>query len=151
MKKKITKKLIAEAAEFAKTGFSNKQIMSAVDLSSSAFYANQELTDTVKKNRMELRKEIAKSLTESALDRNDTTVQIFLSKRLGLFQSSYKKGSLKTVGDAVSELSKLYKSSDDMPLELINATAKILNDFVKMIEVSELEIRIEKLERENHE
>ena len=148
-KKKITPELISKAGELAKAGFSNKQIYEALDISNTAFYGNEELVHTVKEQRQELRKEVADALLENAVG-GDTSSLIFLSKRLGLHQSigNYKKGSLKTAKDAIIELEKLYHVTidGDAPLELINAAGKILNDFVKTYEVSEIEERIKKLE-----
>ena len=148
-KKKITEELIATAADFAKAGFSDQQIIEAVGIASSTFYVNSELTDIVKKQRQELRKEVADALLNSAVG-GDTSALIFLSKRLGLHQSiNYKKGKLKTAKDAAVELEKLYHASvsGDAPLELVNAVGKILNDFVKLYETTEIEERIIKLEK----
>ena len=148
-KKKITPQLIEQAGEFAKSGFSDKQIYEAVDLSHTAFYGNAELVATVRTQRQKLRKTVADTLLQSAVG-GDTASIIFLSKRLGLHQSitGYKKGRLKTPKDAVRELEKLYHASisGDAPMELINAVGKIINDFVKAYEVSSLEERITALE-----
>ena len=148
-KKKITEELINRAGEFAKSGFSDKQIYEAVDLSHTSFYRNSELVATVKANREELRRTVADALLNSALG-GETASLIFLSKRLGLHQSitGYKKGRLKTPKDATIELEKLYHASinGDAPMELINSVGKIINDFVKTYEVSNLEDRISALE-----
>ncbi len=147
-KKKITPELIQQAGEFAHSGFSDKQIYEAPDISSSSFYANPELVEAVKTNKEELRRRVADALLETAVG-GDTTALIFLSKRLGLHQSiNYKKGKLKTPKDATIELEKLYHASvsGDAPLELINAVGKIINDFVRVYEVSDIEERIEELE-----
>ena len=118
-------------------------------ISHTAFYGNDDLISTVRRQRRELRKTVADALLERAVG-GDTASLIFLSKRLGLHQSisNYKKGSLKTAKDAIKELEKLYHASisGDAPLELINAVGKILNDFVKTYEVSEIEERLQALE-----
>ena len=149
-RKKITPELIEKAGELAHHGFSDKQIHEAVDISHTAFYRNVELVDTVKEKRQELRQKVADALLESAVG-GDTASLIFLSKRLGLHQSigNYKKGSLKTAKDAIIELEKLYHASvdGDAPMELINATVKILNDFVKAYDAVDLEDRIVALEK----
>ncbi len=148
-KKKITDELIQKAGEFAKCGFSDKQIFEALDISHTAFYGNADLVATVKTNKEELRKEVADALLNNAVG-GDTSSLIFLSKRLGLHQSisNYKKGKLKTAKDAVIELEKLYHASisGDAPLELINAVGKILNDFVKTYEAADIEERLTKIE-----
>lgn len=148
-KKKITKELIEKAGEFAKCGFSDKQIFEALDISHTAFYGNVDLIATVKTNKEALRKEVANALLNNAVG-GDTSSLIFLSKRLGLHQSisNYKKGTLKTSRDAVTELEKLYHASisGDAPLELINAVGKILNDFVKTYELVDIEDRLTKIE-----
>ena len=153
-KRKVTSELIAKAGELAKAGFSDKQIMQAVGISYTAFYKYEDLTETVKTARQELRTEVADALLERAVG-GDTSALIFLSKRLGLHQSiaNYKKGRLKTAKDAIKELERLYEVSvsGDAPLELVNAIQKILNDFIKAVEVSDLEERIEALEEKTNE
>ena len=146
-KPKITTEIIKQAGELATAGFSDKQIFNALDLSSSTFYANMELMETIKKARNDLRKKVSDALMDSAVN-GDTTAMIFLSKRLNLFQNSYTAGSLKTAKDALTELEKLYKAGvgGDIPTELISTVSKILNDFVKTLEVSELEKRVEEIE-----
>ncbi len=148
-KPKITPELIEQAGELAYHGFSDKQIMEAVDISNAAYYKHEELINTVKSRRQELRKKVADALMETAVG-GDTTALIFLSKRLGLHQSisGYKKGSLKTSKDAIRELEKLYHASisGDAPLELINTVGKILNDFVKTYDTVELEERLTRIE-----
>ena len=138
-KPKITTELIKQAVELATAGFSDKQIFTALDLSSSTFYANMELMETIKKARNDLRKKVSDALMDSAVS-GDTTAMIFLSKRLNLFQNSYTAGGLKSAKDALTELEKLYQAGVDgeIPIELINTISKILNDFVKTLEVSEL-------------
>jgi len=138
---KITTELIKKAGEFAKAGFSDKQIYETLAISHTAFYKNVSLIETVKGKRQELRREVADVLLSTAVG-GDTSALIFLSKRLGLHQTvNYKKGSLKTAKDAATELEKLYHASvdGDAPLELIGAVSKILNDFVKIHETVELE------------
>lgn len=146
-KLKITTELIKEAQELAAAGFSDKQVFTALDLSSSSFYANTELMETIKKARNDLRKKVSDALMATAVN-GDTTAMIFLSKRLNLFQNSYSAGSLKTAKDALTELEKLYDASigGEIPIELISTVSKILNDFVKTLEVSELEKRVEEIE-----
>ncbi len=149
-KKKITEAFILEAGELAKSGFSDKQIYEALRISHTAFYANIELVEAVKRSREELRKQVADSLLETAVG-GDTTALIFLSKRLGLHQSiNYRKGRLKSQKDAIIELEKLYHASisGDAPLELINTVGKILNDFISAIDKTEVEERLAKLEEE---
>ena len=148
-KPKVTPELIETAGELAYHGFSDKQIMEAVDIGRNTYYTNDALKDTVKEKRRELRKKVSDALLENAVG-GDTASIIFLSKRLGLHQSitGYKKGALKTAKDAVKELERLYHATvdGDAPLELVNTVAKIINDFTKTYEVSELEERITKLE-----
>lgn len=148
-KRKVTPELIAKAGELARAGFSDKQIYQAVDISSPLFYRNVELLNTVKTARQELRAEVADALLERAVG-GDTTALIFLSKRLGLHQSiaNYKKGSIKSGKDALRELERLYQASasGDAPLELVNALQKIIADYIKVYEVTDIEERLAKLE-----
>jgi len=147
-KPKVTPELISIASELSKAGFSDKQIYESLDISHTAFYKNVELISTVKNERQELRKVVSDALLNTAVG-GDTTALIFLSKRLGLFQSTYKKGQLKTSADAAVELERLYHAAGDgVPTELINSLSKVLNDFTKTLEVGELEKRIIALEKE---
>lgn len=144
-KKVVTPSIIKRAGELAYAGFTNKQIHEALRISSTAFYDDKVITDTVKEERARLREEVASSLLANATS-GDTASTIFLSKRLGLHQASgYKKGPLKTPQDAITELGRLYDASDEIPQELFNSIRGVIMDFVKMFETVELESEIQKI------
>ena len=147
MKKKITPELIAKAREFALMGFSHLQICSSIGISSSTFYADSDMTDTIKEAEAELRAKIAKNIQDSA-DVGEVSAQIFLSKRLNLYGTSYKMPQIKTVSSALEQIARINKdlANGMLPPELANNLIKNIDTFVKTFEVSELEKRILALE-----
>ncbi len=147
MKKYITPELIKKAGEFAKAGFSDKQIYLTLELSPLAFYRHVELIETVRDAKMRLKEEVADALLKSAVIRDDNASVHFLSRRLGLFQSTYKSGPLKRAADAIIELERLYQANDEMPLDLMDAIGGIINDFVRTLNVSELKLCLEDIEQ----
>ena len=94
-KPKINDNVIKEAFELAKAGFNDKQIQEAFGISKSLMYANLELMDTIKGARRELRQKISQSLLSNAVDLNNPTVQIFLAKKLRLFDDTFDSINLK--------------------------------------------------------
>ena len=94
-KPKINDNVIKEAFELARAGFNDKQMQEAFGISKSLMYANLELMDTIKGARRELRQKISQSLLSNAVDLNNPTVQIFLAKKLRLFDDTFDSINLK--------------------------------------------------------
>lgn len=151
MKKKITPKLIAEAREFALSGFSHLQIMKCIGISNSAFYKNEELLHTIREAEAELRQQIADDIRNSS-NMGEVSAQIFLSKRLNLYHTSYKMPQIKSVKTALTQIARVNAdlANGNIPPELASSLIKNIETFIKAYEVSDLEQRLIALEEANN-
>ena len=139
---KIDKKMIDTAYDLAKAGINNIQIIEALHISKSSFYANSDLMDSIKKARAELRQNVSNSLLANATG-GDTTSLIFLAKRLNLFSGDFHI-NLTSPKNALSSLEEL--ANANISLEHKNSLKGIIGDYIKAYEVTELEDRISILE-----
>lgn len=147
-KPKINDNVIKEAFELAKAGFNDKQIQEAFGISKSLMYANLELMDTIKGARRELRQNISQSLLSNAVDLNNPTVQIFLAKKLRLFDDTFDSINLKSSDDVLKVISRIFKAVSDGTIsdDKANQLKSLLDTFTKAYEVNELDKRITQLE-----
>jgi len=147
-KPKINDSVIQEAHELAKAGFNDKQIQEALNISKSLMYANLEFMDTIKEARKELRHEISKSLMNNAVNLDNPTVQIFLAKKLRLFDDTFDSINLKNSDDALKVISSIFKAVSDGSIsdDKANQLKSLLDTFTKAYEVNELDKRITLLE-----
>ena len=147
-KSKITKQLLSEAHILAVSGFNDKQIQEALKISKSLMYSNLELMDSIKEARTKLRKNISQSLMNNAVDLNNPTVQIFLAKKLRLFDDTFDSISLKNSDDVLKVISHVFKAVSDCSIsdDKANQLKSLLDTFTKAYEVNELEKRITQLE-----
>lgn len=148
-KSKINSEVVAKAFEYAKSGFNNKQIYEALGISKSTLYANSDLMDSIKKGQSELRSEVSSSLLKNAIKLDNPTVQIFLAKRLRLFDETFDTFSLKTSKDIVKAFSELFIAVGNGVIseEKARQLQCILESTMKAYEVNELEQRVEELEK----
>jgi len=151
-KSKINDEVIKQAFEMARAGFNDKQILEAIQISKSLMYSNMELMDTIKKARVELKQDISKSLLSNAIDLNNPTVQIFLAKRLRLFDDTFDSMPLKKSEDTLKAISKLFTAvgSGAISEDKSNQLLSILNTYTKAYEVQELEQRLTALEEQDN-
>jgi len=151
-KTKINKEMIQQAYELSRAGFNNKQIQEALNISKALLYRNVDLIDTIKGARQELRQEVSKSLLSNAIDLNNPTVQIFLAKRLRLFDDTFDSIPLKKSEDTLKAISKLFTAvgSGAISEDKSNQLLSILNTYTKAYEVQELEQRLTALEEQDN-
>jgi len=148
---KINKDMIQKAYELAKNGFSNKQIQDVLNISKASIYRIKDLKDSIKDGQMSLRADITKSLINNAVDLNNPTVQIFLAKRLKLFDDTFDTISIKKSDDVLVVVSDIFKAvaqntiSEDKSKQLLS----ILDTYIKAYEMHELEKRIISLESQS--
>ena len=147
-KSKINEKMVNDVYEYAKSGFNAKMIYEAIGLSHTAFYRNVSLVASLKRGQMELRQEISKSILSNAVDTQNPTVQIYLSKKLRLFDDTFNSMTLKKSDDVLLATSNLFKAVSDGSVseDKSNQLLSILNTFTKAYEVNELEQRLTALE-----
>jgi len=147
-KSKITKELIKQAYTLPTSGFNDKQIYESLNISKALFYRNIDIIDTIKEARTELRENISKSLINNAVDLNNATTQIFLAKRLKLFDDTFDSISIKKSDDVLKVIADIFKAvsdnkiSEDKSKQLLS----ILDTYIKAYEMNELEKRITALE-----
>lgn len=139
--------MISTASKLAQSGFNNKSIYESLNISKSAFYANVDLMDTIKKARSELREDVSNSLLNNA-NNGDTTSLIFLAKRLNLFSEDMNI-NLKSPQSALKSLEDV--ANANISLEHKNSLKGIISDYIKAYEVIELEARITALENCNNQ
>lgn len=144
-KKKIDDDMIKLAFDLCKSGLNDKNIIEALGISKSGFYANMELIDSIKRAKNELRQEVANALLTKATDERDTTALIFLSKRLNLFSEDFSI-NLKSPQTALKSLEDV--ANANISLEHKNSLKGIISDYLKGYEIVELEKRVEQLENE---
>jgi len=147
-KSKVTPELIATAQELARAGFNDKQIQESLKISKSLMYSKMELMDTIKEARQELRMNISQSLLTNAKDLNNPTVQIFLAKKLRLYDDTFDSITLKNSDDVIKVVSKLFTavSNGSISDDKANQLKSIIDTYTKAYELNELENRITKLE-----
>ncbi len=147
-KTKINKEMIEEAYTLARAGFNNKLIQESLGISKASLYRVKDLKDTIKEARQELRQEVSKSLLSNATDLNNPTVQIFLAKKLRLFDDTFDSMPLKKSDDVLKAISKLFIAVGDGAIseDKANQLKSILDSFTKAYELNELEKRIAALE-----
>lgn len=131
--------------EYAYKGFKNRDIADALGVSTSFIYDNKEFLACIKKGRQRLRQELTDAMLSKATDHEDTTMQIFLAKRLGLFEKDTPQVDLKSSEDSMKAFEKIFNA--DIPLEAKNALKGILESFNRGHEILELEKRIIDIEK----
>lgn len=152
-KPKINDELIKQGYNLSRAGFNDKQIQESLNISKSLMYANLEFMDTIKKARQELRQEVSKSLLANAVDLNNPTVQIFLAKKLRLFDDTFDSKGLKNSEDVLKVTSELFAAlaNSSISEDKANQLKSILDSFTKAYELNNLEDRIVALEEIKNE
>ena len=85
-KSKVTPEVIERAEELALNGFNDKDIQNSIGIGHTLFYSKSELTEAVKRGRETLRLEVSERIRTSGDTQND----LFLARRLGLYQPAFK-------------------------------------------------------------
>jgi len=146
---KLTKRMLNRAYELAFKGFSHKQVCESVGINRTSLYHEnyKDLYDIIKKGEQDLREEVTNTILMTLSD--DTSMRIFLSKRLNLFHSEYKLPKITTADQALREISNLNiaLSEGTIPIELHSSLLKGINDYLKSYEVTQLEERLTKIEK----
>ena len=147
-KPKITQQSIEEAFKLARAGFTDKNIMEAISVSKPTFYGNTNLLNSIKEARRELRQKLSQSLLTNATDLNNPTVQIFLAKRMRLFDDTFDSISIKKSDDVLVVIADIFKavSENKISEDKSRQLQSILETYMKAYEIHELESRIQKLE-----
>lgn len=151
MKIKVTKELIQKAYDLAKAGFADKQIYETLGIAKATFYAKIDLIDNIKRARTELRESISKSLLNNALDLNNPTIQIFLAKKLRLFDDTFDTIKIKNSDDLLTATNDLFTAvaTSSISDDKANQLKSIIESYSKLYEINNLEKRLTVLEARN--
>jgi len=150
----VTDKLIGEVEKMAENGFNQKQIAKYLDISVQQLHkAYLELLEAIKRGQDKLRIKVSQSILNNATDLNNPTVQIFLAKKLRLFDDTFDSITLKKSDDVLNAISKLFKalSEGEISEDKAKQLQSILDSFTKAYELNELEQRITLLEENTNE
>jgi uncharacterized protein YbjQ (UPF0145 family) len=149
--KKVNEQMIKQSYDLARAGFNDKQIYETIGISRALYYRSVDIIDTIKEARRELKQEVSKSLLANAVDMNNHTVQIFLAKKLRLFDDTFNSITLKKSDDVLKATSNLFKAVADGSIseDKANQLKSILDSFTKAYELNELEQRLTALEEMN--
>jgi len=145
----ITDKMIKETQRLSELGLNEKQISESLGISYSTFQRNKEyFEESLKKGKSLLRERITTKLLEK-VDEGSETSLIFISKRLGLFNTNM--GTTKTpkaINEAIIELANVYEATvlGDITEQQGDKFTSMLLNIIKSLEAVELEERIKKLE-----
>lgn len=140
--------LLDKIYELALNGFNTRQIYESLEIKQKTFYNHRDYLQAIKRGQKDLRIKLADSLLKNAVDLNNPTVQIFLAKKLRLFDDTFETITLKNSDDVLKATAGLYKaiSEGTISQDKANQLQAILEGFLKAYEVNELERRIEALE-----
>ncbi len=144
----ITDEIISQAEQLASKGYSTQLIASSLGIGYSTAKSNNEaLKVAIKKGRDEARCTIVDKLLARA-DESDTAL-IFLCKNLKVFEDSYITATPKTIDEATQRIADIYGavSSNELDKDKGDKLVSYLEKYIKAYELSELEKRIEKIER----
>ena len=150
----ITDKMIKETQRLSELGLNEKQISESLGISYSTFQRNKEyFEEALKKGKSLLRERITTKLLEK-VDEGSETSLIFISKRLGLFNTSMGTTKApKAINEAIVELANVYEATTlgDITEQQGDKFTSMLLNIIKSLETVELEERIKKLEEAQNE
>lgn len=142
MKKKL-KIDYEQVKQLACQGYNVKTIAEVVGICRSLAYENLDFMDAYKKGRQELTDSLAKSMLSKAVA-GDVTTQIFLAKRLGLFEKSQPQIKLQSAEDALKAFEEVFNA--DISVESKNALKSVLESFTRTLGITEQDRKIRELE-----
>ena len=115
----------------------------AVGMCKTLAYESAEFMEAYEKGRKKLTDELSQAMLDKAVG-GDVTTQIFLAKRLGLFEKAQPQIRLKSAEDALKAFEEVFNA--DVSLEAKTALKGVLESYTRTLEVSELEKRLMRLE-----
>ena len=151
----ITESMINQTEYLASLGLNDKQIGEALGMSYASFrrHKKEHFEQALKKGRLKLRESISNSLIERATEERDTTALIFIAKRMQLLQpSGYEAKEFTSIQEATKELGSVYGAlaRGDINETMADKLTSMIEKFIKTVEISELEERIQQLEEKLH-
>jgi hypothetical protein len=132
----------------ANLGLNNQDISQSLGISTRKFYILQkkdaQFAQAVKEGKQQFKNTIRQSIINKANKDRDTTMLIYLSKKLTLFGNDFDRTTLKTPVDGLKAINEIYQAN--IPIEDKKAYISIVDSFIKTYEANELEQRLSALE-----
>lgn len=145
--------LLQKIYDLAFAGFNTKQIYEALNIKQKTFYNHKEYLQAIKEGQKALRLKLSESLIANAVDLNNPTVQIFLAKKLRLFDDTFDSITLKKGADILIATNLIFQAvaNGSISQDKANQLQSLLETFTKAYELQNLEQRIELLETKEGE
>ena len=143
----------SELQNLANLGLNKQEISQSLGISTRKFYNLQkedaQFAQSVKDGKQQFTNSIRQSIIDKANQDKDTTMLIYLSKKLALFGNNFDKTKLKTPEDGLRAINEIYQAN--IPIEDKKAYITIIEGFIKTYEANELEQRIIALENQQNQ
>ena len=134
---------LSHVEELAYKGYNVTTIAKNMGTCKSVAYLDKEFMEAYEKGRQKLTDELSQAMLDKAVG-GDTGTQIFLAKRLGLFEKAQPQIRLQSTEDALQAFEEIFNA--DISLEAKSALKGVLESFTRTFEVTELEKRIQEVE-----
>ena len=143
----ITDEIIQEVEALAKQGFNNIHIGQSLNIAPQTLSSNNELKEAIQWGRLELSKQITSTILET-LEATPANQQL-LVKRLGLFLPVVNIKKPTNAKEALENLATATKQYADGAINesQLRTIEAVSNSYTKGYEITELEERIVKLEK----
>ncbi len=142
----ITDKIITQCKDLSSQGFSNIMISKSLNIAIATLSKNRKLVQSIQEGKQDLATRVTKSILDSLDESQD---RLFIAKRLNLFnpQINIKKPS--NAKEALNNLSTAIKQYADGEINesQLRTIEAVTNSYVKAYEATELEERIQALEK----
>ena len=145
MAKKVDLK---QAEELASKGYTVTMVCNALGISRTKAYRNRDIIDTIKAGHDFARQKVVDNLFSRSAEDPSATASIFLAKSLKVFDDPFPTSKPINIKAAQERIAQIYIAVSRNELDAAKGDHLVgyLEKFIKSIEITELEKRIEKLE-----
>jgi len=151
MKSKLTTKLKDKCIKLAKRGFSDLAICKHVNISKTTLYSTSysNLLASIKEARADQADKVFDDLIARSENDVSSTATIFLAKQLRVFTPNYVTSKPKTADEASNRIAQIYidVSNNELDADRGDRLISYLNAFIKSYEISDIESRLEAIEK----
>jgi len=134
---------LERVVQLAYKGYNVTNIAKSMGTCKTLAYQDREFMEAYEKGREQLTDELSQAMLDKAVG-GDVATQIFLAKRLGLFEKAQPQIRLQSTEDALKAFEEVFNS--DISLEAKTALKGIVESFTRTYEVTELERRVKEVE-----
>lgn len=145
----VDEALLSEAHDLAEKGYPTTLIAESLQLSRSFAFGNKDIKDAIKDGRAAAKREIVDTLMSRMISDQSPTSLIYLSKQLKTFDDYFTTSKPESAKEATDRIATIYHmvSQGELDQEKADRLVKYLEAYTKALEVSDLEERIEELEK----